>query len=161
MRWALRGLFGLLLLPVLGFIVLFGGVGPIGPVPGGVLWGETREPEGDWSFTDSIKEIQVQTHVGVLPWSVTTWVLSSEGELFLAAGYCERIWTNRVKQDPDIKVRIAGKVYEMQARQETDRTLGARLAPVVLAKYMGIAVDTANWVEGEQTGCVFRVEPRS
>jgi hypothetical protein len=160
MRWVLRGLLGLLLLPVLGFIVLFGGFGPIGPVPGGVLWGETHEPESDWSFTDSIKEIQVQTHVGVLPWSVTTWVLSSEGELFLAAGNCERIWTNRVKQDPDIKVRIAGKVYEMRARQETGRTLGARLAPVVLAKYMGIAVDTANWVEGEQTGCVFRVEPR-
>ena len=161
MRWLARGLLGLVLLPVLGFAVLFGGVGPIGPLPGGVLWGETREPAQDWSFADAIGEIQVQTHVGPLPWSVTTWVLSSEGELFIAAGNCDRVWTHRVIADPDIRLRISGVVYEMSARQETGRALGARLAPVVLAKYTGIAVDSANWIEAEQTGCVFRVEPRS
>jgi hypothetical protein len=31
----------------------------------------------------------------------------------------------------------------------------------VLHKYFGIAADSANWIEGEATGCVFRVEPRS
>ena len=161
MRLLVRGLLGLLLLPVLGFIVLFGGVGPIGPLPGGVLWGETREPARDWSFTDSIDEIQLQTRVGLLPWSVTIWVMSSEGQLFIAAGNCDRVWTHRVVRDPDVRIRISGDVYEMRARQETDRAVGARLAPIVLAKYMGIAVDTANWIEGEQTGCVFRVERRS
>ena len=161
MRWLVRGLLALALLPALAFVVLFGGVGPVGPVPGGVLWGETREPARDWSFTDGIGEIQVQTHVGLLPWSVTTWVLSSEGELFLAAGNCDRVWTHRVMADPEIRLRIAGVVYEMSARRVTGRELGARLAPVVLAKYTGIAVDSANWIEGEQRGCVFRVEPRS
>ena len=161
MRWLVRGLLGLSLLLVLGVIVLFGGAGPIGVLPGGVLWGETYEPAQDWSFTDSIGEIQLQTHVGLLPWSVTTWVMSSEGELFIAAGNCDRVWTHRVMEDPDVRLRISGAVYEMRARQETDRAVSARLAPVVLAKYMGIAVDTANWVESERTGCIFRVEPRS
>ena len=161
MRWLVRGLLGLLLLFTVGLAALFGGAGPIGPMPGGVLWGETREPARDWAFTDSVKEIQVQTHIGPLPWSVTTWVMSSEGELFIAAGNCDRVWTHRVIGDPDIRIRISGAVYEMRARHETDRAIGARLAPVVLAKYSGIAVDTANWIEGEQTGCVFRVEPRS
>ncbi len=156
-----RGLLGLLLLLALGLAALFGGVGPIGPLPGGVLWGETLEPAQDWSFTDSVGEIQVQTHVGPLPWAVTTWVMSSEGELFIAAGNCDRVWTHRVMRDPDVRLRISGGVYKMRARHETDRAVGARLAPVVLAKYMGIAVDAANWVRGEQTGCVFRVEPRS
>ncbi len=160
MRWLARGLLGLLLVVVLALVVLFAGAGPIGFVPGGALWGETREPVADWSFTDAIKEIQVQTHVGPLPWTVTTWVLSHDGELFLAAGNCDRIWTHRVMDDPEIRVRIDGVVYELRAAQETGRAAGAALAPVVLAKYMGIAVDSANWIEGENRGCVFRVEAR-
>jgi hypothetical protein len=161
MRWLLRGLVGLLALILLAFAALFGGVGPIAIVPGGALWGETREAAADWSFTDRIKEIQVQTHVASLPWTVTTWVLSSEGELFLAAGNCDRIWTHRVMDDPEIRLRIDGIVYEMQARQVSDEATGARLAPVVLAKYFGIAVDSANWIAEENEGCLFRVEPRT
>ena len=161
MRSLVRGLFGLSLLLVLGLVVLFGGAGPIGPLPGGVLWGGLQEPAQDWSFTDSIKEIQLQTRVGPIPWAVTTWVMSSEGELFIGAGNCNRVWTQRVMQNPDIRIRVSGAVYEMRALHETDRGVGARLAPVLLAKYMGVAVDTANWIEGEQVGCVFRVEPRS
>lgn len=161
MRWLIRGLIGLLLLIAAGPVVLFGGAGPIGPLPGGALWGEMREPAQDWSFTDAIGEIELQTHVGPLPWSVTTWVLSSEGELFVAAGNCDRVWTHRVMEDPDIHLRISGVVYEMRAWQETDRTVSARLAPVVLSKYMGVTVDTANWIAEEQIGCIFRIEPRS
>jgi hypothetical protein len=156
--WSFGVVFGV---AVLGLAVLFGGAGPIGPFPGGALWGEMREPAKDWSFTDAIAEIQLQTHVGALPWSVTTWVMSSEGELFIGAGNCDRVWTHRVKEDPDVRIRVAGDVYEMRVSQETGRALGARLAPVILAKYSGVAVDTANFVEGEQRGCIFRVEPRS
>ena len=161
MRLLVRGLLGLSMLLGLSLMVLFGGAGPIGPLPGGWLWGETREPADDWSFTDSIAEIQLQTRVGPLPWSVTTWVMQSEGELFVGAGNCDRIWTQRVLQDPDVRLRVSGSVYEMRARLETDRAVGARLAPVLLAKYLGIAVDSANWIEGEQRGCIFRVETRS
>jgi hypothetical protein len=49
----------------------------------------------------------------------------------------------------------------MRARPATSPEVGARLAPVVLAKYMGIASDAASWVAGETNGCIFRVEPRS
>jgi hypothetical protein len=160
-RWVVRVLLGLLGLALLGVVALFGGAGPIAALPGGLLWGEVREPPDDWSFTDSSAEIQVQTHVGLLPWSVTIWVLSDEGELYLAAGDCNRVWTHRVQADPEIKLRIDGVVYEMQARLETDRALAARLAPIVLHKYMGIAVDSGIWIEGATNGCVFRVEPRS
>ena len=160
MRWLVRFGLGVLALPVVGLLVLFGGAGPIAAIPGGHLWGPVEPAPDDWSFTDAVKEIQVQTHVGPLPWSVTTWVLSEGGELFLAAGHCDRIWTNHVQQDPDVRLRIEGTVYEMRARREDDRALGARLAPVVLQKYMGIAVESANWIEGATGGCVFRVEAR-
>lgn len=161
MRWILRAAFCLVLVLAVAFAALFGGMGPITFLPGGVLWGETHEPPADWSFTDRIPEIQVQTHVGPLPWSVTTWVMSVDGNLFIAANDCDRVWTHRVMEDPNLRLRIDGVIYEMQAHIESDRAVGARVAPVVLAKYMGIGVDSASWVPGEQNGCVFRVEPRT
>jgi hypothetical protein len=160
MRWLLRSVLVLLLLALAGGIALFAGVGPLAAIPGGILWGEVREPPADWSFTDAIGEIQVQTHVGPLPWSVTTWVLADRGELFIAAGNCDRVWTHRVLDDPDIRLRIDGSIYEMRALPEADRAVGARIAPIVLHKYMGIATDSANWIEGANDGCAFRVEPR-
>ena len=160
MRWLARALLAVVALGLLGAVALFGGLGPLAMLPGGVLWGGVREPPADWSFTDAIGEIQVQTHVGPLPWSVTTWVLSDGGELFVAASECDRVWTHRVMEDPEIRLRIGGVVYEMHARRETDRAVGARLAPVVLHKYLGIAADSARFIEGETKGCVFRVEPR-
>ena len=161
LRWLIR-LGGLAVaLPLLGLVALCAGAGPLGPIPGGALWGPVREPAADWSFTDAIAEIEVQTHVGPLPWTVTTWVMSSEGRLFLGASECDRVWTRRVMDDPQIRLRIDGVVYEMEAHVTTDRALGAKLAPVLLHKYMGIAVDSANWIEGASDGCVFRVEPRA
>ena len=49
----------------------------------------------------------------------------------------------------------------MRAEISTDRALGAALAPVLLHKYLGIAVDSANWIPRKNTGCVFRVGPRA
>jgi hypothetical protein len=161
MRWLVRACVALVLLALLAGTVLFGGLGPLAMLPGGVLWGERREPPSDWSFTDAIGEIQVQTHVGPLPWSVTTWVLADGDELFLAASECDRVWTHRVLADPEIRVRIAGVVYELRARPERDPAVAARLAPIVLHKYFGIAADSATWIPEETTGCVFRVEPRA
>jgi hypothetical protein len=161
MRWLSRAGIALLALVLLAGATLFGGLGPLAAIPGGVLWGELRKPPSDWSFTDAIGEIQVQTHVGPLPWSVTTWVLAERGELFLAASECDRVWTHRVMADPEIRVRIAGVVYELRARPERDPAVAARLAPIVLHKYFGIAADSATWIPGETTGCVFRVEPRA
>lgn len=160
MRLLLRGLLGLVALLVLVLAALFGGAGPLAFLPGGVLWGERRTPPADWSFTDAVREVQLQTHVGPLPWSVTTWVLSSQGELFIGASECDRVWTRQVRADPRIRLRVQGVVYEMQARAENDRGVGARLAPVLLQKYLGIASESANWVEGESTGCMFRILPR-
>lgn len=162
MRWLLRIVLGLLALAALAALLLFGGVGPIAFLPGGHLWGEVAPPRGDWSFTDAIGEIQVQTHVGALPWSVTTWVLADDrGDLYLAASNCDRVWTHHVQADPDVRLRIDGTVYELRATPEASPEVAARLAPVVLAKYLGIAADSARWVRGETNGCVFRVEPRS
>jgi hypothetical protein len=157
-----RAALGLGLALAAGLLLWFGGLGPRAFLPGGWLWGELREPPADWSFTDRVAEIQLQTQVaGFLPWSVTTWVLSHQGRLFVAASDCDRVWTNRVKRDPRVRLRIEGVVYELEAFLETDRALGEALAPMVLAKYFGIGVESARFAAPEPRGCVFRLEPRS
>jgi len=161
MRHVARAAIALASLVGLAALAWFGGLGPRAAIPGGVLWGPLAEPPADWSFTDAIAEIQVQTHVGPLPWSVTTWVLSHDGDLFIAASECDRVWTGRVKADPEIRLRVDGTLYEMRARPEADPALGAQLAPVVLHKYFGIAAEAAHWIPGATRGCIFRVEPRS
>ena len=161
MRWLLRIAVGIAGLLVLALVLLFGGVGPITFLPGGWLWGEVREPPADWSFTDAIAEIQVQTHVGPLPWSVTTWVFSDEGALYIGANACDRVWTHRVMADPEVRLRIDGSVYELQAHVVTERATAARLAPLTLHKYFGIASERADWIPRENPGCLFAVGTRS
>ena len=104
---------GCLALVAAALLAWFGGLGPWGPFPGGVLWGEVaREPVADWSFVDAVAEVQVETRFGPLPWSVTTWALThaatrsadlvvtghthhpikseEDGRLFLNSGACAR-----------------------------------------------------------------------
>jgi hypothetical protein len=161
MRWLARALVAVLVLVAFGGFALFGGLGPVAFLPGGWLWGERREPPADWSYTDEIKEVQLQTHVGLLPWSVTTWVMSSDGELYIGASECERVWTHRVMADPNIRVRIDGAIYELRAREVTDLAVAGRVAKVTMHKYFGIESESANWIEGKNEGCLFRIEPRT
>ncbi len=157
----LKGIGALLLVALVLFGALLGGLGPLEYLPGGVLWGPVREAPEDWSFTNAVAQVELQTHVGPLPWAVTTWVMADGADLFIGASECERIWTHRVMEDPEVRVRIEGDVYELRARLVEDRAVTARIAPILLSKYLGITADSANWIEGRSTGCVFQLEPRS
>ncbi len=167
-RWTRR----LVLAFVLVVILALGGVaahGPIGPLPGGPLLGElVREPVRDWSFTDAHGEIQVQTRIGILPYSVTTWSLSHQGRLYVPArnGGAKR-WVQRVLSDPEARIRIAGKVYPVRFELVTGSEETRPLARVMLAKYLGVEADEARPLSGPTPEgqpraevWIFRVESR-
>jgi hypothetical protein len=153
---------GLAALLLVALAAWFGGVGPRGPIAGGWLWGETLEgPVRDWSFTNSVREVELQTHVGPLPYSVTVWNLSDGPGFYVPSGDCSRRWVRSVLADPDVRVRIDGKIYLLRARQVTDSETSARLAPVLLEKYFGIRAEQAAFRGEGRTGCILRLEPRS
>lgn len=138
----------------------FGGIGPVAMLPGGVLWGETVPVPDDWSFTDRVAEVQLEVRRGgVLPWSVTTWVLSDGPHLYIGASECDRSWTRTVAEHPDVRVRIAGRVYPLRMQREERPEVGAVVAALLLHKYLGIAAASARW-DGTSTGCLFRLEAR-
>lgn len=91
---------------------------PSGERPGLWLAGEIApEPVSDWSFTDAIREIQIETRTAYgIPHSVTIWCVSLDGALYVGASAPEfpkeRRWVRNVRRDPEVRLRIAGRIYE-------------------------------------------------
>jgi len=99
---------------------------PRGERPGFGISGElTTEVVTDWSFTDDIEEIAIETRTWYrLPHSVTIWCVSIDGDLYVAADYPnypdESHWVSAVRRDPNVRLRIAGKIYERRLDLITD-----------------------------------------
>ena len=151
-------------------LVWFGGVGPWGPIAGGVLWGETvTTPPDGWSFVDRVAEVQVETHLGPLPWSVTTWCFSHQGRLYISSRNClSKRWVKNVLRNPNVRVRIDGRIYQLRAVRDEDPTVGEALLRQMMLKYLGVDADDPRPVDAAPTpgearayGCAFRMEPRS
>ena len=91
---------------------------PSGERPGFGLSVEVEPgPVADWSFTDAIEEILIETRTAYgLPHSVTIWCVSIDGELHVGASSPdfpkERFWVRNVRRDPDVRLKIGGRIYE-------------------------------------------------
>ena len=92
--------------------------------PGLWLSGEVvREPVHDWSFTNDIPEIFIETHpwYGV-PHSVTVTCVGIGDRLYVPSVYRERgnfpderAWNRNVVRDPRVRLKIGGRIYERKA----------------------------------------------
>jgi len=161
---------GCLALVAAALLAWFGGLGPWGPFPGGILWGEVaREAVADWSFVDAVAEVQVETRLGPLPWSVTTWALTHAGRLYLPSRNCfGKRWVQNLLAHPDVRVRVGGRLHELRAVREEDPAPGEALLRQMLVKYLGIEAEEPRPLAAEPGegaarayGCLFRLEPRS
>ena len=64
-------------------ILALAACGPLGPIPGGKLAGElVSAPVVDWSFTDAISNIEIETRPEA-PYSVTVWCFRSGSALYV------------------------------------------------------------------------------
>jgi hypothetical protein len=132
--------------------------GPLGIVPGGRLDGPLADDQSpDWSFTDHVQTIQVEVDPDD-PLSVTTWVFTLDGRLYVAADFFNpfKRWPHRALADPRVRLRIDGRIYERLAVRVTDPATIARLRRAIAVKYDiadgGIASRVDVWF--------FRMDPR-
>ena len=105
----------LLLLPLVAFSLALGGcIPPSDSRPGLWLSGRSSELPSDWSFTDAHGEIALEVRAPhLLAHSVTVWCASLEGQLYLAARNPEeKRWPGWVERDPDVRLRIDGRLYD-------------------------------------------------
>ncbi len=70
----------------------------------------------DWSFTNGYKEIAIEVDTPyLLPHSVTIWCAVAGGELYVAARDPDsKHWPGWVDRNPDVRLGIGERVYEVQ-----------------------------------------------
>lgn len=112
--------------------------------PGLWLSGEVvNTPVIDWSFTDKIDHIMVETRTPYfLPHSVVTNNFSRDGQLYLTSTYSkgmvfpkDKFWTANVARDPRVRLKLGDKVYEMILVLIVDRTEAATVLESKWKKY--------------------------
>jgi hypothetical protein len=92
--------------------------------PGLGLSGEVHQQAiEDWSFTEDSGEIFIETVTSYwIPHSVTAWCVTVENDLYVSADYADRkSWVANVARNPNVRLKIKGKVYEQKLVPVTDQ----------------------------------------
>ena len=132
------------------------GCPPMGPIPGGRLSGERVDQQvADWSFTDEIKNIQLETRPDA-PYSVTTWCAAHDGGIYVGSGGGDKTsWARYLLDDARVRVRIEGKIYDRSAVRVTSADEIQAVLRKLEMKY-NFEMDDDDAAEG----LLFRMDPR-
>jgi hypothetical protein len=143
-----------IILKVLGVIVVclvvalvvlrITGLPPHDGIPGLWLKGDlVTTPVTDWSFTDHIETVKVQTNTWYgIPHSVTTNCVAYDGQLYLTSVYPAgvvypngRNWNANVARDPHVRIKIGNNVYDRVLSYVTDPAEHAAVFQMKRKKY--------------------------
>ena len=106
-------------------VVRITGFGPHARTPGLWLRGNVvTTPVTDWSFTDKIPIVQLQTETWyLLPHSVNINCLNYNGQLYLVSVYpagTAHTWNDNVIRDPHVRLKIGDQIYDRAVSLVTD-----------------------------------------
>ncbi len=110
------------------------GCGPTLLMPGGQLSGPVEPAPADWSFSDEISTIQLET-LPADPYSVNIWAVGLGARLYVHAGANRARWVENLMTDPQVRVRVAGKLHPMTATRVDDAGEFAAFADAYEKKY--------------------------
>jgi hypothetical protein len=108
--------------------------GPVVMIPGGRLSGEAKPVPSDWSFSDSVETVQLETRPDD-PYSVNIWGAAAGPDFFIASGKPENAWAEHILADDRVRLRIDGAVYEMRAIRDDSPESRERFLAAAKAKY--------------------------
>jgi hypothetical protein len=123
-------------------------------MPGLWLKGEAvTTPVADWSYTDKIPQIKIQTETPfLLPHSVTIWCAVYNGNLYVTS-YRGRQWVENIIRDPHVRLKIEDKVFDRTLTIVNDPAEKAAVLQNKGRKY-------PQWkVPAVSAATVFRVNP--
>jgi hypothetical protein len=131
------------------------GCGPLVMFPGGELSGEVKPPPDDWSFTDDVDNVQLETRPED-PYSVNVWAVAAKDAIYIASGRgADAGWARHIAEDPRVRLRVGEAIYELKAEQTMDEAeLDAFLA-AAQKKY-----DFEPEPEQREEAVLFRLTPR-
>ena len=110
-------------------------------------------PVKDWSFTDNMQTIKIQTNTPfLLPHSVSIWCAVYNDNLYVTS-YRGRLWVEDVIRDPHVRLKIGGQIYERILSMVSDTDEKVAVLQAKGKKY-------PQWkVPSVSTATVFRVMP--
>jgi len=105
--------------------------------PGLRLSGESAAIPADWSFTNDHQLIAVEVQTPYfLPHSVTIWCAELDGVLYVGARNPEsKRWPGWVDADPDVRLKIGERLYEVSLIPFDEPERLGRLRRAYVAKY--------------------------
>lgn len=111
-------------------------------------------PVTDWSFTDAIPTIKIQTQSPfLLPYSVAIWCATYNGNLYVTS-YRGRRWVEDIVSYPQVRLKIDGRLYDRTLSMVTDPTEKAAVLESKAKKYPSWKAPTV------EAATVFRVMPQ-
>jgi hypothetical protein len=108
--------------------------GPFVLLPGGSLDGAVTPVPDDWSFTDEIDTIQLETNPAD-PYSVNIWVTAMGDHLYVHAGATRATWIEHMEADPNVRLRANDAIYELAASRVESQDEFDRYSTVYEKKY--------------------------
>jgi len=143
------------------------------------LWltgGLVTTPVTDWSFTDAVPTVQIETRTWYLiPHFVRTYIARNDAQLYLFSEYFApepgqpdlrdrfpeaRFWNRMVVRDPRIRVKIGNRLFEMRAYPLTEPSGMAVARQAFLSKYADVREQQALPESRRPRLYFFRLEPR-
>ena len=146
-------------LALVSVCVLLAACDPSGGRPGTWLTGNAAPYPSDWSFTTPEKEIAIEVHTPYLiPHSVTIWCAARDGQLYVAASNPDaKRWPHWADTHPDVRLKIAGSIYEAHLAKLSDEAEIAQVRTVYADKYQ-LKAGNAGEIRAVE---YWRVEPRT
>jgi len=121
---------------------------------GGALTGEVEDAPEDWTPLNEVAVVQLETRPED-PYSVNVWMIASGRDIYVATGKGETHWTRNIAENPDVRLRVGDKVYELEAYLVKDESEKIAIGNQYVKKY-GVDEDD-NWVD---EGQLYRLERR-
>lgn len=121
---------------------------------GEALTGEVVDPPVDWTELNSEEIVQLETQPED-PYSVNIWMIGKGPDVYVATGDDPTRWSRNIDENPNVRLRIQGKIYELEAQRIEDRAEKEAIGAEYVAKYD--VDDGDNWV---QEGQLFRLDRR-
>ena len=115
-------------------LLLVVGCGPFLVFPGGKLDGIAKPTPSDWSITDDVDTVQLESDPET-PYSVNIWALGMGPGLYIHAGANRSQWVENIQANPKVRVRIEEDLYDLLASRVEDQNEFDRFSDAYEQKY--------------------------
>ena len=107
---------------------------PVALLPGGALEGSVSPAPADWSFSDAVDTVQLETRPGD-PYSVNIWMIGLAEHAYVHAGANRAAWVEHMEANPNVRLGVEGALYELAAARVTTQDEFDRFSAAYEKKY--------------------------